>query len=505
MKVNIYKMNKILYFAFICAFFSCTDLEEEVFSQVSPSNFYNTPADADTAIIAIYQTMNRGLFDAAMPSLVFVASPHVWTRVSYRKSYANYTVTAAETRSNPSVWRKSYEAIFRANVAIGEIEKKFYGDGYEAERLAIIAEAKWLRAFNYFNLVRLYGEVPMPTVATSDIEGARLPRTSIANIYEQIIADLKYAETNLPDRKRTDSKLGRPVVGTAKFLLGKVYLTMAGLPLNDASKMPMAHAKIKEVIDKKKKWGYDLLDSYEDAIRIENNAERIFSIQQSRAIEAQGTQMARTWGGKSAISAGPLGGLYQGGFTQDFYESYDATDERRDVTMAYRYDSSNTKIPIFTYGEKQYKEFYGIAPNKYNDPEQLAANGQNDIIIYRYSDALLMYAEAENELKGPSKTAYQYLNEVRARGGATAHDSSEIRTKGQFRDLIYKERFWELSFEFHEIYDIRRLGKVEEVMDINPEAVKAQTPYEPRYELWPIPVSEIQTNIELNGKNNPGW
>lgn len=505
MKVNKFKMNKILYFAFICTFFSCTDLEEEVFSQISPSNFYNTPADADTAIIAIYQTMNRGLFDATMPSLVFMASPYVYSRVGYRKSYANYTVNSAETNSNPRVWQKTYQAIFRANIAIGEIEKKFYGDANEAERLAIIAEAKWLRAFNYFNLVRLYGEVPMPTVATDNIEGAFLPRTSIANIYEQIIADLKYAETNLPDRKRNDSKLGRPVVGTAKFLLGKVYLTMAGLPLNDASKMPMAHAKIKEVIDNKEQWGYDLLDSYEDAIRIENNAERIFSVQQSREIEAQGTQMAFVWGGKWWNRGGTRGGQFHGGFSKDFYDSYEATDERRDVTMALSYEHYSNGTTLTYIESRQYQQGFGITQNKYNDSEQLCCNGQNDIIIYRYSDALLMYAEAENEVNGPTTTAYQYLNEVRARGGASTYDPSGGLSQDEFRELIYKERFWELSFEFHEVYDIRRLGKVEEAIATNPEAIKVGTVYEPRFELWPIPISEIQTNPELNGENNPGW
>jgi hypothetical protein len=186
-------------------------------------------------------------------------------------------------------------------VAITELEKRnFESNIEETKRKALIAEAKWLRGWSYFNLVRLFGEVPMPLVPTKSIEESQLPKTPIATIYNQIISDLQYSEANLPTQKRTGAGIGRPIVGTAKFLLAKVYLTMAGKPMQDASKMTMAHTKIKEVIDNASIYGYKLLPSYEEAIRIDNNEERIFAIQQTQTVEDQGTTMAFVWGAQQS-------------------------------------------------------------------------------------------------------------------------------------------------------------------------------------------------------------
>lgn len=505
MKANKFIINKTIIFAFVLCAFSCTNLDEEVFSNPSPENFYKTPTDADTAIISIYNSLNRAGVWANMQALVFMPAPHTRTRVAAKRVWADYSVTSSSNNTR-NAWNPMYQAILRANVAIKELGAiKFADEAQDPFRIQLIAEAKWLRAFNYFNLVRLYGEVPMPLVATTNIEDSNLPRTSIVDIYKQIIEDLEYAEANLPNEKRSDSQAGRPVVGTAKFLLGKVYLTMSGLPLNDVSKLPLAHAKLKEVIDNKATWGYELLASYEDAIRVENNAERIFAIQQSRLIEDQGSTMAHIWGGRFwPYGQAGRGGQYHGGFHQDFYDSYEPTDVRRDVTMAYSYpDVRNGNI--LTYGRAPYNAGFGINQNKYQDALQSSSNGDPDIIIYRYSDALLMYAEVENEINGPTADAYQYLNEVRARAMASTYDPSAGLTKEEFRELIYKERYWELSFEFHEVYDLRRLGKVAEAIAANFEAQKINAVYQPSYELWPIPLAEIQRNPALEGKNNPGW
>lgn len=508
-------MKKIIYLFFAISIFGCTDLEEEVFSELSPANFYNSVGDADSAVIAIYNSMNRtvSLWDFGMLSLTFMPAPHTNSRVPWREQWANYTTTAADGISLPRVFNSSYQAIFRANIAIAELEARTFEDSAdEVVRNELIAEAQWLRAYNYFNMVRLFGPVPMPLEATSSIEGAKLPRTPIADVYAQIISDLTAAEAGLPDAKRGADKVGRPVVGTAKFLLGKVYLTMAGQPLNDASKVAMAHSKIKEVIDNKGKWGYELLPSYEDAIRVEQNNEVIFAVQQTQAVADQGTALSFVWGGPSWPYGN--GGQYHGGFTREFYESYEEGDERRDVTMAFSYVGNNGDTLIYgtdgedTNGDGNFtaydtNEVNGIAPNKYQDADQGCCDGDPDILLYRYSDALLMYAEAENELNGPTAIAYDYLNQVRLRGGASAQDPGAGLTKEEFRELMYKERFLELSFEFHEVYDIRRFGKVEEAISQNPEAQRIGTTYDPKFELWPLPLSEIQTNPNL--EQTPGW
>lgn len=508
------KIKYIFLLLLLSSPFACTDLDEQVFSQLSPSNFYNTIGDAEASVIAIYNALNRpvALWDFGMLSLTFMPAPHTQSRVPWRESWANYTVAAGDGVSLPRVWDAWYRAIFRANVSITELEKRsFENADDDQKRIALIAEAQWLRAWSYFNLVRLFGEVPMPLAATETIEGAQLPGTPLASLYEQIILDLEAAEANLPEPRRTGGDIGRPTVGTAKFLLAKVYLTMAGLPLQDGSKMSLAHAKIKEVIDNADTYGYELLSNYEDAIRIDNNAERIWAIQQTQAVTDQGTALSFVWGGPDWPWGN--GGQYHGGFTRAFYESYEETDVRRDVTCAFTYvgNSGDTKVyggpDLDTNGDGKtgnydQNETNGIAPNKYHDADQGCCDGDPDIVIYRYSDALLMYAEAENELNGPTNEAYTYLNLVRTRGGASAYKEGE-HSKDAFRDLIIQERYWELSFEFHEVFDLRRFGLVEEAINSNFEAQLKGTTYRPDFELWPIPTSEVVANPNL--EQNPGW
>lgn len=516
------KLSYIFLFPLLLGSFSCTDLEEEVFSQLSPTNFYNTVGDAEAAVISVYNALNRpvALWDFGMLSVTFMPAPHTQSRVGWRESWAAYTVGAGDNVSLPRVWNAWYQAIFRANVAIEELEARQFEDpADDQKRVELIAECKWLRGWAYFNLVRLFGAVPMPLVATTSIEGAQLPGTPIEGIYSQIIADLEAAEAALPVPARAGAEIGRPTVGTAKFLLGKVYLTMAGLPVNDASKMSLAHSKIKEVIDNASSYGYELLPSYEDAIRIDNNAERIWAVQQTQAVTNQGTALSFVWGGQSWPWGN--GGQYHGGFTKAFYESYEDTDVRRDVTCAYSYinrfgdlviygdttedtNGDGTTNP-FIYGGASAgvpTEVNGIAPNKYHDADQGCCDGDPDIVIYRYSDALLMYAEAENELNGPTDVAYDFLNQVRARGGASTYTIGS-HTQDQFRDLIIQERYWELSFEFHEVYDLRRFGLVQDAIEQNFEAAIKGTTYRPDFELWPIPQSEIDANPNLD--QNPGW
>jgi hypothetical protein len=176
--------------------------------------------------------------------------------------------------------------------------------------------------------------------------------------------------------------------------------------------------------------------------------------------------------------------------------------------MLYQYVGRDGKLRTyakpgpFPVGTANYPVSFGIAPNKYQDTNQTCCNGDPDINIYRYSDALLMYAETENSLNGPTAVAYTYLNMVRSRAGASSIPAG--KTKAEFAELLYQERFKELSFEFHEVFDERRLGKVQEVISLNPEAKAVNTVYNSKFELWPIPLSEIQANPKMT-ENNPGW
>ena len=113
-----------------------------------------------------------------------------------------------------------------------------------------------------------------------------------------------------------------------------------------------------------------------------------------------------------------------------------------------------------------------------------------------------MFAEAENSINGPTSTAYEYINMVRERGGASALVPGS-HTQAEFAEAMYNERLFEFTFECMSLYDARRLGKVAEVIAKNPLAQKNGTTYSPHMEVWPIPIGEINANSELS--QNEGW
>lgn len=506
-------MKNIKYLLILAVMVGCSNfkLEEKVYSNLSPTNFYNNAADGDAAVSAIYNALDRtvSLWDFGLTSTVATAHPYFTSRVGWRSQWADYTTSSGDGLGLPRSWDPFYQAIFRANVAIFELSKRTFEGTEESTRIHLIAEAQWLRAWCYFNLTQLFGNVPMPITPAVSIETAKLPATPREDIYAQIIADLKDAEANLPTIRTVPNEIGRPNVGTAKFLLAKVYLVMAGAQVNDASKMSLAHSKIKEVIDNASTYGYELLPSYADAIYIDNNSERVWAIQQTQAVEGQGTAGSFVWAGIGSPNGGVPKGQAHGGWTQEFYDLYETNDTRRDVTMQYSYNDATTGNltffsgqPVADYGGDPYKETWGIPNNKYIDTDQACCDGDPDIIYYRYSDALLMYAETENSLNGPTATAYKYLNMVRERAGATLYTPGS-HTQAEFAELMFTERLLEFTFENQELYDIRRLGKVKEVIEMAPLPVKAGTVYKPAFEVWPIPNAEVNANPNL--EQNPGW
>lgn len=500
-------MKNLKYLILFLGLVACSDLDEQVYSEISPTNFYRNAEEAQVAVTSIYNTYNRaiGLFDFGLVSLVTVPSPKMVAIVPWRRIWGNYTTSSGDMLSLPRVWGPLYQGIFRANTVLKEIENRDFGsEEEETKRKALIAETKWLRAWSYFQLVQLFGDVPMPLEPTTSLEGAQLSRTSTNDVYNQIISDLENAEIDLPANKRPASEIGRPIKATAKFLLAKVYLTMSGLPLEDPNAMALANIKLQEVLSlEDTDQGYSLLESYDDAIRIDNNDERIFAIQQTQAVQGQGTAIGHILAPRNKLAPGL--GLSHIGYSQDFYDSFEESDERRDVTMAYTFVSRNGTVLTYNADTNGYAERLGIHQNKYVDLDQACCDGDPDMIVYRYSDALLMAAEIENALNGPTAKAYAHLNRVRRR--ANASNAPSGMTQEEFAEYIYEERFKELSLEFQEVYDIRRLGKVEEALSQHPENITfapANTPYSTHFNLWPLPIGEIQTNPNIT-ENNPGW
>jgi starch-binding outer membrane protein, SusD/RagB family len=500
----------------LLGFFSCSDLEETPYSSITSASFFKNELDAEAAVAGIYQYMsthayvyNPGVWVEEMDHFYVTSrnSGNFQLRNMYQFSYTDNTLN--------QFWRYRYDAINACNVAIKYIPTI---DMKEERVNELVAEAKWVRAYTYFNLVRLFGDIPFRVEPTESEDQAFLPRSPVLDIYNEIIIpDLEFAAEHLP-LSRFDGRVKR---GAAPFLLGKVYLTMARNPINDASKLALAKEHLLDVIDNQEAYGYRLMDRFLDVFPIngvgiertafdgskELNDELIFVIQESRGVPGHGTSIAFSTGPlQSNWTNNATGGQLIMGYHERFYNSFEEGDERRDVAVAYQYiDRRNGNTITWGTNFAQYRnEWFGMAQGKFIDPGQTACcDGNPDIIYYRFSDAYLMLAEAENLINGgPNSVVFDAMDVVLGRAKAPLMDREADWTMESMDDFIYFDRCKEFSTEFHGAYDIRRFNKLEERFNSGMHNFKNAT-YDPKMQLFPIPSEEKERNNLMT--QNPGW
>lgn len=482
-------MKKIAIIIISIVFFSsCTELEVTPTSFVTKENFFKTQEDAVSSVTAVYASLNidptdQSLFGRNLYFLTDMGSDYA----AAGASAINPNVRAisglsydANTDRIRVAWRQIYNGINRANIAINNIPKV---TGDEIVKTRLINEAKFIRALLYFHAVRLWGGVPLVLTEPKSIaiQDLKANRATVAEVYNQIILDLKDAES-LP----AVNDKGRATAGAAKGLLAKVYLTR-----KDWSN---AILKAKEVINGV--YGYDLFANFGDVFdkTKKNGKEHIFSIQ----FEPN----------QSGTSSGSTFNACFAGFVQTepadivsdvalFYNIYAANDTRRDVTFAKQLLNPNTGLnyvfpkPLF---------------RKYLDLANLSGGSTVNFPILRYADILLTLAEASNELNGPSAEAYEAINKVRRRAfGKDINTADAIvdltgLSASQLREAIYEERKKEFVQEGQRWFDLVRWGRL--VTEVKKVAAKAAV--SERNNLYPIPQSEIDINPE-GLPQNPGY
>ncbi len=493
----------------------CDTLEEVPSSQLSPSNFFETPQDAEAAVIGTYAQMkpNRRYSHHAA-RLVNMPNPYLLANNNQHRVFSSFSYDAT-SGSLVNMWFIHYNAIDAASAAVENIPQV---DGMDEEQQnALIGEVRFIRALHYFNLVRLWGSVPLAKEATKSTEGLDKAGAPIGEIYAFIVEDLMFAADALPAGRQAGGPdgagdLGRVTAGAANALLGKVYLTMAGEPLNDDSKLQLAKERLQRVVDS---GAYELLDDVKSIFALDNelNEEIIFAVgYEGSGGQGQGNLLAKQYMPPRYSSVGGGGG-YKAGYHEDFYAKFDSTDERRNELLLYQYCHWRGCQHLVTYGDPddpigRYEPPRGIAQGKFIDTNQNCCNGDTDVPLLRYADVFLMLAEAENEISGPSAEVFNYLNELRERAGAPLFDASadlegNAWTKESLRHAILMERFRELFFEFKAVYDIRRMGKTEWAVENSYDAQKAGVTYDPKLDLYPIPQRALDQNPSL--EQNPGY
>lgn len=473
-----------LLFILITCIYSCEkNLVEKPLDFLEESNSFNTERDAVLAINAVYSYLrDPGYYGLNMINLADVNSEQAYVRSDAPGDVIDvdknqYTASNSLFESYYSI---IYKMIDRANRVILNVPKIPMSDSVKKQ---IIGEAKFLRALGYFDLVRAFGDIPLITIPNNSVNDVLVARTPVDQVYAQIISDLSDAEQVLPSRYTKSSEIGRATRWAAKALLGKVYLTR-----KDWSN---AVIKLKDVIDNS---GHTLVADYRDVFDPDkkNGPEHIFSVQFSCIQLGYGSLFAQRFAIFLSYPINQGGGNYQA--TDYFYNSFPDGDYRKTVSMiTYKVRPNGDTIFSRT----------GPHVDKYWDPSPCGSEqARNNFIVLRFADVLLMYAEALNELYGPTPEAYAAINRVRERarnGNPTAipQNLSSGLTQDQFRDSVFQERSLELAFEGHRRWDLIRTGRY--IATLTAAGINAQQ----KNLLYPIPQHQIDLNPLLT--QNPGY
>lgn len=443
-------------------------------SQKGIGDFYNTPEQIEEAVVGVYD----GLQSIGQYGEFFVYLMEIRSDNSRQQSttssggvFGDVELFRIEADNNvvDVVWRDCYEGIQRCNIVLNRIESI----ANNPKKNLQIGEAKFIRALTYFNLVRLFGDVPLVTIEYDDpFEAFNLGRTPKAAVYTQIVKDLTEAALALDDEA---FRLGGATKNAAYALLGKVHLTLGNIP---------------EALSALRNVSGTLLPNYADnfGIENENSAESLFEVQFQKGGLGEGSSYANLFApfGATELTGGI--GTTQGTNipTQDLYNSYEANDLRREVTI----------------GRASTGVFYA---KKYVDTPTLDRDGENNFIVSRYADVVLMLAEVLNE-EGyvADGEAFDLLNSIRNRAGIASLTSTELVDQSRFRDAVLNERQWELAFENHRWFDLVRTNKAIEVMNAHTSETGTIETVTTAKLLFPIPQSQIDAT---NGKiaQNPGY
>lgn len=479
-------------------------LDEEPSDFISPSNFYRTAADAQAAINGLY----AGLSVTETYSRDYPRFLGRWTQeVQSGSGTMEYRLAFDPTVSDfADIWQDHYEIINWANGAIKYIPR-IEMDATLKNRL--LGEAHFVRALLYFNLARWYGGVPLQVEPTESHLGLEKPRASLAETYGLIVDDLLYAVENL-----TIDNGDRADRGAAKGLLAKVYLTMAGQPLEDRSRLELAHAQLLDLVDPanpaigRGPYNYALEPNFADlwwqttrrnaghsefailSAANETGPEFVFSIRFTTMGDGGGSVLGGSWNNQTGSWLGEL------------FEAHE------DGSYRFRHTLNPAGSNWGPTGGQR----------KFQPTEDANNNHQHDWPILRFADVILMFAEVENELNGPTAAAFAAINAVRERartnGGTNIgtndvnnylepgvpadYTPAEIGGQEEFRQAVYLERQLELALEGHAWFDWQRTRRLEQMITLQDRA------YHPRIELFPIPRDEIDLSRGLI-EQNPGY
>lgn len=456
-----------------CDDFLTTDLKGEYTSE----NYYTSAENAAMAVNAIYNSLYGNTLwifgDVASDDAVKGGNAGDQADIN---AINDFTAKSDNGVLN-TYWKSSYETVSRANNAIANIPGITMD---ESLKNRLIAEAKFLRAYSYFNLTNIFGKVPLKLQPQNNVEAIYVGLSEVSVIYTQIEKDLKEAIPALPLVYPADK--GRVTQGAAYALLAKVQLYQKKYSESLTSIQSLENFKV-----------YDLLDNYGNLFKpgAEDSVEVIFGLRFLNNAEVSLGNNLNVW-----FAPSPEGGYYFNAPTQNYVDAFtertitNQDDPRLDASIG------REGKPWFNNStfNAAWSEATGYLVKKYNE-EKIAglAKSQSTVPYHaiRYADILLMKAEAINEAGGIDAVtrAAAEVNKVRARAGLAPTTAS---TQVNLRTVIRNERRKELGFEFHRFFDLMRWGREAAEAALGAELKWA----EPRF-YFPLPQSELDTNQAL--------
>lgn len=507
---------------------SCSDfLDENPRSSLTNAGFFKTAAQAESSVNILYRAGFPSMYNApsayAGPNIMLggYVSGYFDNEYAGQEVVVQYSKDLSRTAVNianqmDGVWDECFRAINRANSAIKYIPTI---DMDEAQAGRLIAEAKFFRAISLFHLVKMFGDIPLTLEPYESLENLYLPKTATAEVYKQIIADLKEAVSVLPDAAfyKNNNRITKNVANTA---LADVYLQISGFPVQEnhyadaatAAKAVISSGKhsLTENVNKTDKSAFNILR------KTEGLDETIYAYEFNNTVSPSGwwptysfPNKAAGWGlFKYAITVN----VYRA--SNGFFNIYNPTQDIRGQEQQFFFTKyKRPDLPTEELGE--FGDWY-----YYDEVAMLeTGRGTKDFNIYRYSQVLLIAAEAIAQSTGVTTEAAGYVAQVKARASLTNKTAATYQTelmglsKDAFIKEVWAEKMRELPLEFKLWDDIIRTRQYPQFNASNKGAVSFVNvvgasnnwgkTFAEKDLLWPISANELQRNLELT--QNPGY
>jgi len=496
--------SKILSILFILVLLvSACDLSEEPYGFYSEDNFYTTPEDAEASLMYAYNALTFIEYSRGIFYIGELASEtcDVKADEAYGSQQLNSWTTDATNETLTYFFKYCFIAINRSNAVIDNLVNSDF-DASIKNRL--LGEAYFLRAYNYFNLVKVFGLVPIQKSMVNSIsQTSPNMAQNLDELYDFIIADLKEAEGLLD----INQKVGRADKVAAQAFLAKVYLTIASSKESGVAKYTEMAIDVNTAYEEAANWAHkvlydqsqyhidnDLIHIYD--VDAPDGPEHIFIMSMDRSGQDEGNyskiaMMFHPWvDGVPYYLKNPdntftyaTNGWEVFQTTISFFNTFSEVDKRRSELLVTNVYNANGEVT----GSLGGKVIYPFT-RKYVDPEFVGQKSSAKPYLMRFSEVALIYAEAA----GPTSDAYGWANTIRNRAGLGDLDPN--LSTDAYRNAIVQERAWELAFEGQRLYDLRRKAMV---LEKDPRAVAAGIT-EDQAAFYPIPQMEVDLNVNVS-------